>query len=63
MAQQNSNSDWASPSLKEEPFWHDGMTVEEFENERDYYLKNWDKWKTTQYVPLWKQKQQVCDAK
>lgn len=50
------NIDWASYTLKEEPFWRDGMSVEEFETERNYYLTNWDKWKTTKYIPLWKQK-------
>ena len=49
--------DWAPYTLKEEPFWRDGMTVEEFEVERDYYLKNWHKWSYTQYIPLWRQNQ------
>ena len=55
--------DWATPTLKEVPFWRDDMSPEEYEEERTYMIKNWDLVMKCQYVPLWKQKQQVCDAK
>lgn len=50
------NDDWAYPTLKECPWWRDGMTPEEYEIERDYCYKNFDTAeKMTKYVPLWKQ--------
>lgn len=49
--------DWATPTLKEVPFWRDGMTPEEYEEERTYMIKNWDAVLGCTYVPLWKQKQ------
>ena len=46
--------DWASPGIKEYPFWRAGMTVDEFEKEREYYQKNFDKVLDGTYTPLWK---------
>lgn len=46
-----------SPTLKEAPYYHDGMTFEEYDIEREYYLKNLDLVHEGKYVPLWKQKQ------
>lgn len=53
--EKNNAIDWATPSLKEEPYWREGMSVEEFETEREYYLKNWKRWEKEKYIPLWKQ--------
>jgi len=51
-------NDWASPTLREVPFWRDGMTPEEYEIEREYFYKNLDSLvKEGKYIPLWKQKQ------
>lgn len=47
--------DWANGTLKEVPFWRDGMTVEEYEKERNYLHDNWNKLMDGTYVPLWKQ--------
>ena len=33
-------NDWATPSLKEVPFWRDGMSPEEYEVEREYLYNN-----------------------
>lgn len=51
----NNVNDWASPTLKEVPFWREGMSPEEYETEREYYAKNFDLVKEGKYVPLWKQ--------
>ncbi len=45
---------WPSPGMKEYPFWKEGMSVEEFEKEREYYQKNFDKVLDGTYQPLWK---------
>ena len=29
--------DWARGTIKETPFWRDGMSVEEYEEERNYH--------------------------
>lgn len=47
-------SNWATPSMKEFVFWRDGMTPEEFEKERDHYYKMMMQGKETEYKPLWK---------
>lgn len=50
------DENWATPSLMEAPYWRDGMTPEEYDIERAYFLRNIDKWGTPEYIPLWKQK-------
>lgn len=48
---------WASPTLKEAPFWREDMTPEEYEIERTYYYEHFhDLVKKGLYTPLWKQK-------
>lgn len=47
---------WATPTLQEVPFWRDDMTVDEYEDERTYYLEHYDDVKNGTYMPLWKQK-------
>lgn len=37
------NNDWATENLKEAPFWVDGMTPDEYDKEREYYLRNYDR--------------------
>lgn len=49
------NKSWASPGMKEYPFWRDEMSVEEFDKEREYFQKNFEKVQDTTYKPLWKQ--------
>ena len=52
------SNDWATPALKEVPFWRDEMSAEEYDKEREYYAKNFDTLvKKGKYTPLWKQKQ------
>ena len=50
------NNDWATETLKEAPFWRDGMTPEEYDEEREYLGKNYILLQKGTYVPLWKQK-------
>jgi len=50
------NNEWATETLKEVPFWKDGMTPEEYDIEREYYYKHFDDVKKGTYKPLWKQK-------
>lgn len=52
------NRDWATPTVKEVPFWRDDMTPEEYEIEREYYYKNFALVRKREYVPLWKQKEE-----
>lgn len=49
------NKNWATPGMKEYPFWRADMSVEEFDKEREYYLKNFDLVQEGNYVPLWQQ--------
>lgn len=50
------HEEWATASLKEAPYWRDGMSVEEYERERDYFNQNWDAFVRGEYRPLWMQK-------
>lgn len=48
--------DWARATLKEAPFWRDGMTPEEYDKENIYLQEHWDEYMDDNYIPLWKQK-------
>ena len=50
------SKDWATETLKEAPFWRDGMTPEEYDEEREYLGKNYTLLQKRTYVPLWKQR-------
>lgn len=52
------NSDWSTATLREVPFWREGMTPEEYDAEREYLGRNWDLFLKGEYVPLWKQNEQ-----
>lgn len=52
------NKEWATPTLKEVPFWRDDMQPEEYDREREYLAKNWHMVRKGTYVPLWKQEKQ-----
>lgn len=47
--------DWVSPGVKEAPYWRDGMSLDEFEIEREYYYRHLNDVKKGNYKPLWKQ--------
>lgn len=49
-------SDWATETLMEAPFWRNGMTPEEYETENRYLSKNFYKQRDGSYTPLWMQK-------
>ena len=50
------DNNWANASLREVPFWRDGMSIDEYERERDYYYRNINKFWDGTYTPLCKQK-------
>lgn len=52
------DKDWATPTLKEVPFWRDDMTPEEYEVEREYLARNFGLLRKKLYKPLWKQKEE-----
>ena len=49
--------DWARGTIKETPFWRDGMSVEEYEEERNYLMEHWQELRQGTYTPLWKQRE------
>ena len=51
------DENWATGTLKEVPFWREGMSVEEYEIERIYFIKHWDDYTNNKYLPLWRQKE------
>ena len=51
------NDEWASETLKEAPYWRDGMTPEEYDEERVYFGENYELFRQGKYLPLWKQHQ------
>lgn len=42
--------------MKEFPFIRDGMTIAEYEEERDYWGMHLEEVKNGTYIPLWKQR-------
>lgn len=62
MSVMGENKSWATESLKEFPFWRDGMEPEEFDREREYYLKNTNLVSQGKYMPLWKQRESTKTA-
>lgn len=48
--------DWATPTLKEAPYWREGMSPEEYDEEREYYYSHFQEWLDCSYEPLWKQR-------
>lgn len=55
LVQVDDENDWATPTLKEYPFWREGMSSLEYENERIYYYKHFKDVENGTYKPLWKQ--------
>ena len=55
----NEYGDWATPSVKEVPFWRDDMTPEEYDVEREYYYRNFYLVRKRKYKPLWRQKKEI----
>lgn len=51
------DKDWATFQLKEAAFWRDGMTPEEYDEEREYlYHCHWEDFMEGTYLPLWVQR-------
>lgn len=44
--------------MKEWEFYREGMSIEEYERERECLGEHFDEWLNRTYVPLWKQKQE-----
>ena len=53
--------DWARGTIKETPFWRDGMSVEEYEEERNYLMEHWQELRQGTYTPLWKQREKYSE--
>ncbi len=49
------DSEWATYTLMEAPFWRNGMSPEEYEKESEYYYRNLKDVKQGTYRPLWQQ--------
>ena len=41
--------------LKEYPFVYDGMSIEKYCEERNYYATHWSDVLSGKYIPIWKQ--------
>ena len=50
------DNNWATPTLKEAPYWREGMQPEEYERERTYFYEHYEEYIKGEYKPLWKQK-------
>lgn len=48
------NVEWETEAQREAPYWVDGMTPEEYDTERKYYLIHYDDIRSgkLEYVPL-----------
>ena len=44
---------WATETMKEVPFWHDDITQEEYEAEREHYMQMMSTGRAKEYQPLW----------
>ena len=44
------------PRLREYPFVYKGMTIEEYDKEKEYYGKHWSEVHEGKYKPLWVQR-------
>ncbi|MHC1723987.1 MAG: hypothetical protein AB9836_12380 [Aminipila sp.] len=51
------NNKWLTPTLKEAPFYYPGITLAEYEKEREYFQNHQTPKDMINYVPLWKQKE------
>ena len=49
---ENVAEDWARGTIKETPFWRDGMSVEEYEEERNYLMEHWRDLRQGTYYPF-----------
>lgn len=47
---------WATHAMMEQPFWRKGMTIEEYEEEREYLNKHIVDFQNFTYQPLWMQR-------
>ena len=54
---ESKKSDWARGTIKEVPFWREDMSVEEYEEERNYLNQHWTDYMNNRYIPLWKQRE------
>lgn len=49
------DDDWCTPGMKEAPYYYDGMTPEQYEEERVYLAEHIDEYTSGAYKPLYKQ--------
>ena len=46
-----------TPGMKEAPFYRDGMSIAEYDAEREHWLKQDTPQKMVMYIPLWKREE------
>lgn len=51
-----------TPGMKEAPFYRDGMSVTEYDAEREHWLKHDTPQKMIIYTPLWKRENNENDV-
>lgn len=47
--------EWLTPTMKEAPFYYDGITPEEYDKENNYFQRHFADYLKNKYTPLWKQ--------
>ena len=50
---ESKKSDWARGTIKEVPFWREDMSVEEYEEERNYLNQHWTDYMNNRYAVLY----------
>ena len=46
---ESKKSDWARGTIKEVPFWREDMSIEEYEEERNYLNQHWTDYMNNSY--------------
>ena len=46
---ESKKSDWARGTIKEVPFWREDMSIEEYEEERNYLNQHWTDYMNNRY--------------
>lgn len=50
------DNSWATPGMREAPFWREGMTIDEYFEENDYLYMNFEKLQHGEYKTLYEQR-------
>lgn len=49
-------NDWLTPTMKETPFYFEGISPEEYEEENKYWKTHFEQYLNRTYKPLWQQR-------